>query len=272
MITYINRNTRYVDSIYSTEYSPDYPIQVADRLFLQKAYPDTIFQKIYHSELSEKKEYKYSDLGFYLCKQIIENLTDSSIYDYAYHSFYKYIGTSTMGYLPLNRFPRDRIVPTENDLVFRRQLLQGYVHYMGAAMLGGIGGHAGLFSNANDLAKMMQMYLQKGFYGGRRFFSQETFDLFNTCYFCEEGVRRGLGFDKPEPDETKIGPTILDVSAESFGHSGFAGTYTWADPESGILYVFLSNRIHPDQDNTRLYDMNVRTNIQQVIQDAIIQY
>jgi beta-glucosidase-like glycosyl hydrolase/CubicO group peptidase (beta-lactamase class C family) len=272
MITYVNRNTRYVDSIYSTEYSPDYPIQVAGRLFLQKAYPDTIFRKICHSELSGTKEYKYSDLGFYLCKQIIETLTDSSIYDYAYHNFYKYIGTGTLGYLPLNRFPRDRIVPTENDLVFRRQLLQGYVHDPGAAMLGGIGGHAGLFSNANDLAKIMQMYLQKGFYGGRRFISRETFDLFNTSYYHEEGVRRGLGFDKPEPDETKTGPTIPDVSASSFGHSGFTGTYTWADPESGLLYVFLSNRIYPDQDNTRLYDMNVRTNIQQVIQDAIIKF
>jgi CubicO group peptidase (beta-lactamase class C family) len=271
MNTYVNRNIRYADSIYAAEYSSAYPIQVANHLFLKKEYTDTIFRKIYLSELSEKKEYKYSDLGFYFMMQIIETMTDSSLDKYVYQNFYKYLGTGTMGFLPLTRFPPDRIVPTENDLVFRRQLLQGYVHDMGAAMLGGVAGHAGLFSDANDLAKIMQMYLQKGFYGGRRFFSPETFDLFNTCYYCDEGIRRGLGFDKPEPDEKKEGPTCRGVSPESFGHSGFTGTFAWADPVSGILYVFLSNRIHPDQDNTRIYDMNVRTNIQQLIQNAVIQ-
>jgi len=270
MNTYLNRNIRYIDSLYATEYSEDYPIPVADHLFLRKNYPDTIYRKIYESEVSEKKEYKYSDLGYYLLMQIIETMTDSSLSDYACHNFYKYIGAGTMGYKPLERFPRDRIVPTENDLVFRRQLLQGYVHDVGAAMLGGVGGHAGLFSDANDLAKIMQMYLQKGFYGGRRYISGEIIDLFNTCYYCGEGNRRGLGFDKPEPDTSKVSPASRGVSPESFGHSGFTGTYTWADPVSGILYVFLSNRVHPDQDNTKLYDMNVRTNIQQVILNAII--
>jgi beta-glucosidase-like glycosyl hydrolase/CubicO group peptidase (beta-lactamase class C family) len=267
--TYLNRNIRYVEGIYSESSSEDYPVPVADRLYLRKDYVDTIFQKIYQSEISDKKEYRYSDLGYYLLMQIIEAITDTSLADYAYENFYKYLGAGTMGYKPLERFPKDRIAPTENDLVFRHQMLQGYVHDVGTAMLGGVGGHAGLFSDANDLAKLMQMYLQRGCYGGRRYVSEETFNLFNTCHYCGEGVRRGLGFDKPEPDESKVGPSIPDISPESFGHSGFTGTYTWADPVTGIVYVFLSNRVHPDQDNTKLYDLNVRTNIQQIIYDAI---
>lgn len=175
---------------------------------------------------------------------------------------------NSMGYLPLQRFSKDEIVPTENDMAYRGQLIHGFVHDQGAAMQGGIGGHAGLFSNANDVAKMMQMYLQNGSYGDVTYFKPETISKFNTCYYCDQEVRRGVGFDKPQLDE--VGPTCGCVSMTSFGHSGFTGAYTWADPDSEIVYVFLSNRIFPSAENRFLLSENIRTNIQQIIYDAII--
>ncbi len=267
---FLNKNLKYKDNVYSETFSEDYPYQVAERLFMNRIYRDSIYYWNINSPLSGIKEYKYSDVGYYFFQQIIEELTDTSLYSYVYHNFYKYLGVNLTGYVPLKRFPKDRIAPTENDLYFRRQLLQGYVHDPGTAMMGGIAGHAGVFSNANDLAKIMQMYLQKGVYGGRRYFSEATFDLFNTCIYCNEGIRRGLGFDKPELDPEKEGPTCPGASPGSFGHSGFTGTLAWADPDFGIVYVFISNRVYPDQDNSKLYDLSTRTIIQQVLYDAII--
>ncbi len=266
---YANRNIQYKDSIYSNEYSMDYPTEVAQNLFIRKDYPDTITKKILGSDLLEKK-YRYSDLGYYFFKRIIEGITDTSLYSYVYYNFYSKIGATTMGYLPLNRYPKERIVPTENDVLFRRQLIQGYVHDPGAAMLGGIGGHAGIFTNANDLAKMMQVYLNHGSYGGYRFFSDTVVARFTNRAFTSNGNRRGLGFDKPELDRTKIGPTCKDASVASYGHSGFTGTLAWMDPDYNLCYIFLSNRIHPNQENSKLIEMDVRTKIQQVIYDSII--
>ena len=164
---------------------------------------------------------------------------------------------------------RSEIVPTENDVYYRNQLLHGYVHDMGAAMLGGVGGHAGLFSNSNDVAKIMQMYLQNGYYGGKRYLKSASIKKFNKRYYADQKNRRGLGFDKPQlnPD---IEATCGCVSDASFGHSGFTGTYTWADPKSRIVYVFLSNRVYPTMDNNGLIKENIRTKIQQLIQDAIL--
>jgi beta-N-acetylhexosaminidase len=215
--------------------------------------------------------YRYSDLGFYMFKQLIEAETDTMLYPYVWYNFYAPMGAETLGFLPLNRFPRQRIVPTENDLFFRRQLLQGHVHDMGAAMLGGISGHAGLFGNANDVAKMMQMYLNGGWYGEDRFIDSVTLSIYTSCYDCDNNNRRGLGFDRPASDEPDTGPACNDASPLSYGHSGFTGTLAWVDPAYGLVYIFLSNRIHPDQGNTKLIDENVRTRIQQVVYDAIIQ-
>jgi CubicO group peptidase (beta-lactamase class C family) len=146
-------------------------------------------------------------------------------------------------------------------------VIQGTVHDMGAAMQGGEGGHAGLFSNANDVAKIMQTFIQGGAYGNQRYFSPETIKTFNQCYFCSEGNRRGVGFDKPQLEGE--GSTCGCVSMNSFGHSGFTGTYTWADPDSELVYVFLSNRTYPTQENTKLVDSNLRTEIQRLIYDSI---
>ena len=163
-----------------------------------------------------------------------------------------------------------QIPPTEIDTYFRHSLIQGYVHDMTAAIEGGIDGHAGVFSNTIDVAKIMQMYLQKGTYGGITYFSPQTFETFNTCYFLEQGNRRGLGFDKPQL--TTEGPTCGCVSPSSFGHTGFTGIMTWADPQTELIYVFISNRTYPDSNSVnKLSKQNVRENIQQIIQNALIQ-
>ena len=267
---FLNKNLKYVEGAYAGEYSEQYPVQVAGGLFLNRDYHDSIMHRIINSELREDKEYLYSDLGYYFLCPIAEKLTGMPLEDYTLEQFYRPLGASYTGFHPLGRFPAGQITPTENDLVFRKQLLRGYVHDPGAAMLGGVAGHAGIFSNANDLAKIMQMYLNGGQYGGIEFIADSIIDRYNTCIHCEEGNRRGIGFDKPETDYEKEGPTCQCVSPASFGHSGFTGTLVWADPETGILYVFLSNKIHPDQDNPGLVEMDVRTNIQQVLHDALI--
>jgi len=269
--SYFIKDFKFKDNIFKSFYSEKFPIKVADNFYIEKSWPDTIYNRIFSSGLRDKNDYKYSDLGFMLFSRLIEKNTGSSLYHYVFDNFYKPLGASTLGFLPLNRFDKSRIVPTENDIIFRKQLVHGYVHDPGAAMLGGICGHAGLFSNANDLAKLMQMYLQKGLYGGVRYFKEGTIDYFSSSQFKESGNRRGLGFDKPEMDYTKTGPTCQCISGDSFGHTGFTGTIAWVDPDKQIVYIFLSNRVHPDQTNTKLIDNDVRTKIQKAIYNAIIE-
>lgn len=266
---YMTKHLKYIDGAFDRKFSLEFPIQVANSLYLNDSYRDTIYNRILNSEVSKRRDYKYSDLGYYLFYQMIEKLNDRPFYSMLSDKYYKPLGTTTLGFLPLNRFDKERIVPTENDILFRRQLLQGHVHDPGAAMLGGICGHAGLFSNANDLAKIMQMYLQGGVYGGAQFFQKETIDLFTSCPNCSSGNRRGYGFDKPKLKNHKYGPTCDEISEKSFGHTGFTGTMAWADPDKNIIYIFLSNRVHPDANNTKLIDMDVRTKIQEVIYEAI---
>jgi beta-N-acetylhexosaminidase len=270
--SYANKNISYLPGIYSKTRSDSFPDQVADSMYIVRTYRDSILHLIDRSELLKKKEYKYSDLGFIYMYELAEKLTKQKINDYVYQNFYKSLGASTLGYLPLTRFDRKRIAPTENDRVWRKQLVQGYVHDPVAAMLGGVSGHAGLFSNANDLAKMMQMYLQKGEYGGKRYFSPETIDLFTSCPACNEGNRRGLGFEKPEPNPAKESPVCRCVSLKSFGHTGFTGTMVWDDPETQVVYIFLSNRVFPDAVTNKLAELGVRGKIQRVISNAISGY
>jgi|TARA_B110000196_G_scaffold145126_1_gene125603 beta-N-acetylhexosaminidase len=257
------------DSLYRNIFSAKYPIKVAEDLYLHHSYSDSIMLQIVESDLLETTEYQYSDLGFYLLKDIIEERYNLPLNNLVDMTIYKPLGLATMGYLPKEKFEKDRIVPTEKDDYFRDQLLVGDVHDMGAAMLGGVGGHAGLFSNANDLAILMQMYLQEGKYADKQYFKSTTIKEYTKCQFCKDDNRRGAGFDKPALPDQEGGPTCKCVSLSSFGHSGFTGTLAWADPKTEIVYVFLSNRIHPDASNTKLLDMDVRTNIMQVIFDAI---
>jgi len=265
---FANRNVKYKDSTYQKYYSPGFPYQVADDLYMRKDLKDSLYRWIYDSEILSK-EYRYSGLGFYMFQQIIESITDTMLYPYVWHNFYHPLGAHTLGYKPLNRFPEERIIPTENDLFFRRQLLHGHVHDMGAAMLGGVSGNAGLFACANDLAKMMQMFLNGGWYGEKVYIDSTTLALYTSCFNCDDENRRGLGFDRPITEERDAGPACDDASARSYGHSGFTGTLAWVDPEYDLIYIFLSNRVHPNMANNRLIDQNIRTKVQQVVYDAL---
>jgi beta-glucosidase-like glycosyl hydrolase/CubicO group peptidase (beta-lactamase class C family) len=256
-------------NIYSKELKPGFNTRVAENMFIADFYRDSIFDTIVSSELRDKVEYKYSDVGYYLMCDAIEEITNQTFDLYVQDSFYIPLGLTTMGYLPLDRFPKNRIVPTEMDTAFRKQLVHGYVHDPGAAMLGGVSGHAGLFSDANDLAVIMQMLMQDGSYGGQKYLSAKTIHDFTRQQFPLDENRRGVCFDKPFPEYDSLGPCCESASGKSFGHSGFTGTYTWADPENGLVYVFLSNRVYPDADNWKIAKMDIRTDVHQAMYDIL---
>ncbi|AYN06471.1 glycoside hydrolase family 3 N-terminal domain-containing protein [Flavobacterium sp. 140616W15] len=247
----------------------DFSTKVADGLFIRNDYHDTIMKIIADSPLSLKKEYRYSDFTFIILKEYLERKTHKKLEELSQQNFYSTLGMNNTLYNPLDKFDRSNIAPTEIDNYFRHQVIQGYVHDMAAAMEGGVAGHAGIFSNAMDVAKMMQLFLQKGNYGNKQYFSEQTFDAFNTCYYADKGVQRGLGFDKRIE---KGGPTCACVSPSSFGHTGFTGNIAWVDPETEIVYVFLSNRTYPEviNEENKLSRGKIREDIQQIIQDAII--
>jgi len=242
-------------------------IKVTDKLYLRSDYQDSIQKTIIESDLLNRLRYRYSDLPYYILKKFIETHYDQPLDELVQQRFYKSLGANYTTYNPREKFSNTQIVPTEVDDYFRYQEVKGYVHDMGAAMQNGVGGHAGIFSNANDVAKLMQLYLQKGYYGGKRYLRTETLEKFNTCYFCEDDNRRGVGFDKPQLGDE--GPTCGCISMTSFGHSGFTGTYAWADPEEEIVYVFLANRTYPKAGKNRLLRENIRTEIQRLIYEAI---
>ncbi|WP_304144205.1 glycoside hydrolase family 3 N-terminal domain-containing protein [Mesoflavibacter zeaxanthinifaciens] len=255
---------------YRKEKTKGFTVKVMPDLYMRDDYKDSINGIIKDTDLLSRLRYRYSDLPYYILKQYIEKHYDKPLDELVQDHFYKSLGANYTTYNPSEKFSNKHIVPSENDDYYRFQTVQGYVHDMGAAMQGGVGGHAGIFSNANDIAKIMQLFLQKGFYGGKRYFKSETLDKFNTCYFCESDNRRGIGFDKPQLGN--VGPTCGCVSMTSFGHSGFTGTYAWADPETEIVYVFMANRTYPtSMGKNMLLRENIRTNIQEVIYEAIIE-
>jgi CubicO group peptidase (beta-lactamase class C family) len=266
---YLNRYTQYKKGYYSPKQDSLYPYPVAAGIYAARGMQDTIMASINKSPVDRRPQYKYSDLGFILLYKMVENMTGSSFDNYLNNTFYKSLGMSVLCFNPLKTTDLNKIVPTEEDQVFRKQLLRGYVHDPAAAMMGGVSGHAGLFSNANDLAKLMQMYLNKGSYGDIQYFKPETIVLFTAKQSGERDNRRGLGFDKPETDPSKPGPACRSVSEESYGHSGFTGTFVWVDPACQLVYIFLSNRVYPDANNNKLVEMNIRTKIQQAIYDGI---
>ena len=247
--------------------SDKFNIEVSKNLFLRTDYQDSIPKIIKDSELLERKRYRYSDFPYYILKKFIEQHYDRTLDQLVQSHFYESMGASNTLYNPYYKLSSKKIVPTEIDDYYRHQKVHGYVHDMGAAMQNGVGGHAGVFSNANDVAKIMQMYLQKGYYGGKRYLKPETIDKFNTCYYCDDNNRRGIGFDKPQLGDS--GPTCGCISMTSFGHSGFTGTYAWADPAEEIVYVFLANRTYPHAGKNLLLRENIRTEIQRLIYEAI---
>jgi beta-N-acetylhexosaminidase len=268
----IKKNGNFRHGTFVSQYEKRYPLEVAQGLYINKNYRKKMFNEIKRSSLGEKK-YVYSDLTFIIAPEIIERLTGQKWYNFVNDSIYKKIGAAEMGFNPYKRFPLSRIVPTEYDSLFRKQLLQGTVHDEGAAMLGGISGHAGLFSNAGDLMKLMELYRRMGEYGGEQLISRSVMEEYTRVQFPENNNRRGLGFDKPLLDNSKQQEKdaypAKSASPESFGHSGYTGTFVWVDPVSEISYVFLCNRVYPTRKNEELYNMNIRSEILQAIYDSI---
>ncbi|MDN3493151.1 glycoside hydrolase family 3 N-terminal domain-containing protein [Winogradskyella bathintestinalis] len=246
-----------------------FEIEVTNTLFMRNDYKDSIQKIIQESDLLSSLRYRYSDLPYYILSDYLEDFYGKPLSEIVEDRFYKSLGANYTTYNPRKKFSLKNIVPTEIDNYFRYSKVHGYVHDMGAAMQNGVGGHAGIFSNANDVAKIMQMYLQKGFYGGKRYLENDTVDKFNYCYYCGNNNRRGVGFDKPQLGEE--GPTCGCLSMSSFGHSGFTGTYAWADPEEEIVYIFLANRTYPQAGKNLLLRENIRTEIQRLIYEAIIE-
>ncbi len=257
------------DKIFSTDSSAKFSLKVCDSLYISADYKKTVFGQIKKSALLDKKQYKYSDLSFYIYPQIVEKYTKMDFEEFLDDNFYKKLGANSICYNPLRFYSKNQIAPTEYDKYFRKHLIHGYVHDEGAALLGGVSGHAGLFANANDLAKLAQMYLNYGTYGGDNYIDSTLLKKWTSYQFADLGNRRGIIFDKPLLHNPEWGTPCTSVSKSSFGHSGFTGTFVWADPETGILFVFLSNRVYPTRDNKKLLHYNIRTNMQQVIYDAV---
>ena len=259
--------------VFKSQPTQKFNIRISEHLFMNKDFRKMMFDTICQAELLPRKRYVYSGLSFYLYPDIISQLTYKSYEKYITDNFYRPLGAHTVSYNPYKHFPLTRIVPTETDDFFRMEKLRGYVHDEGAAMMGGISGNAGLFGTTNDLAKIFQMYLNKGYYGGRRYIKEETINEFTRIQYPNNDNRRGLGFDKPLIDnhknELEDAYPAVDASEKSFGHSGFTGTFAWADPENGLLYIFMSNRVHPTRNNTKLYELNIRTAMHQLIYDNL---
>jgi CubicO group peptidase (beta-lactamase class C family) len=251
--------------------SEKYQVRVSSNLYASTDLKQQLFKDIVGSPLWNRKEYHYSDLGFSLIPTVAERLTGEEFQEFLNREFFAPLGAITTGYKPYERFPMNQLVPTELDATFRKELIQGYVHDELAASLGGVSGNAGLFSTANDLAKVMQMYLQMGYYGGKLYFNPNTVREFTKVQFPGSSNRRALGFDKPNPgipgEKNKF--PAADSSPASYGHSGFTGTFVWNDPENQLLFIFLSNRVYPTRKNLMLTELNIRTEMQQAIYEAI---
>ncbi|MFZ9386438.1 MAG: glycoside hydrolase family 3 N-terminal domain-containing protein [Chitinophagaceae bacterium] len=256
-------------AIYRSRPEPGFTVRVAENIYMRNDWEDTMFNRILKSPLGPLNKYVYSDNDFIFLGKIVEQISGTTLDQYVQKTFYKPMGMWTTGFKPLERFPAEKMVPTETEQHFRRQTTQGDVHDEGASMFGGVAGHAGLFSNAYDLAMLYQMLLNGGEFNGNRFLKKETIDLF-TAYHSKVS-RRGYGFDKPEKDNaTRKEPYPSSmVSPGAFGHTGFTGTCVWVDPKYNIVYVFLSNRVYPTRSNNRLGQMSIRGKIQDAIYRAM---
>lgn len=266
----IDASGKPLANFYSTYPTDSFNIRVADNLFMRNDWRDTLYKRITASAVAAGNKYVYSDNDFIYLGKLVEAVSGMPLNEFAKKEFYAPLGLNAVGFRPREYLPLNQIAPTENELQFRGQLIQGDVHDPGAAMFGGVSGHAGLFSNAHDIAVIMQMLLNGGLMNGKQCLKRETIDLF-TAYHSAAS-RRGLGFDKPEKDNgSRPDPyPCLEASPLSFGHTGFTGTCTWADPAKKIVYVFLSNRVTPNGDNPLLSKMNVRSTIQDIIYQSIL--
>jgi beta-N-acetylhexosaminidase len=263
----LDKNGKINSKYYNKTANKLFPLQVADSLYAKIGVEKLVLQAIQKIDLLPKKTYLYSDLPFVLSTFLVKKISKENLATFASKNIYKPLGANSLVFNPLQKYSKQEIVPTEYDSVFRRQQIHGTVHDETAALLGGVSGNAGLFGNANDLAKLMQLYLQQGLYGGKTYFKAETLLEFTRNQYGWEGAgnHRGLGFNRPSMNPQPTGHTAIAASEQSFGHSGFTGTYTWADKENGLLFIFLSNRVYPTRENKKLMTLNLRTEILQKI-------
>jgi beta-glucosidase-like glycosyl hydrolase/CubicO group peptidase (beta-lactamase class C family) len=270
----LKEDSTFKSGIFNDYHNKKFALPVSDSMYMNRHYVKEMFREIRDSKTGSKK-YIYSDLAFILSAEIIESLTDSTIDKFAPQNIYRPLGAFNITYNPLGKYPKDRIVPTEYDSLFRKQLVRGTVHDEGAAMLGGVSGHAGLFATGNDLLKLIEMYRRGGEYGGVRILSHEVLNEYTRVQFPENDNKRGLGFDKPSLPNDSIPPEDIypcpSASPSSFGHSGFTGTFIWVDPDAELSYVFLSNRVYPTRNNSKLSDLSIRGKILQAAYDSIIE-
>ena len=248
--------------------------QAYDDLYIKDQFEEKIFRSITKSDVSQEKKYKYSGLAFLIFPQLIKELTGQSYEYYIQKNFYLPIGAVGLTFKPETRNLPFPIVPTEFDSIYRKSLVKGWVHDENASLLGGISGNAGLFGRAIDVYKMMQLYQNYGHFENQKYLDETTVIEFTKTQFPENNNRRGLGFDKPLLNNANLPseeayPARLS-SPESFGHSGFTGTFVWADPEYQLVYIFLSNRVYPSREHRNLYELNIRSSVQQVFYEAIL--
>ena len=265
----LNRKEKPKSRFYKSNSKSTFSTRVSENLFLKSNYREKIFKSILDSELRDSLEYKYSDLPFYFLKFWFEDLYNKPLNILANEKIFEPLGLKRTMFNPHESISLEEIVPSERDDFFRYSKLHGYVHDEGAAMLGGISGHAGLFSNAYEVAIVLQAMIQKGSYNNQRLFSENSFNTFNYCYYCDNDNRSGVGFDKPQV-EGKHGSTFGGVSMNSFGHYGYTGSIAWADPDEEIIFIFLSNRTYPTRKNTLLQTSNVRTRAQEIVYKSLI--
>jgi len=269
--TTLRKNGNFKWRTFSRKASKRFPILITDQLYLHRSYKKRIYKGIKQSKLTEKKEYRYSGLSFLLYPDLVQDQTGVPFQEFLYQTFYQPLGADRLVFNPLHHFPKEEIVPTEVDLYFRNTTVHGRVHDENAAMLDGISANAGLFGNALSVAKVLQLLLNKGSYGGKQYLQPSTIQEFTRCQYCEEGNRRGLGFDKPLIEYDKKAAYIAQAaSPDSYGHSGFTGTFYWIDPQEDLFVIFLSNRVHPTRDNRKLYKLNIRPSLHQAVYRSVI--
>lgn len=269
----LNRNKTLKSRFVKKNSKNNYTNQAYDNIFVKNRFRNKMYRQINNSKVSDIKKYKYSGLPFLLFPKIISDITNENYTDYLQENFYKPLGANTLGFIPKTKNFINNIVPTEIDSLFRKDLTTNWVHDENAALMGGISGNAGLFGSALDLAKIMQMYSNYGHYDYKQYISKSTLKEYTKIQFPENENRRGLGFDKPliGNDTLPISEAYPapEVSAESFGHSGFTGAFVWADPKSDLVFIFLSNRVYPSRTHRNIYNLNVRPKVQQVFYQAI---
>jgi beta-N-acetylhexosaminidase len=259
---YVQPGGQLQPQFFQPDSSASFPLPVALGVWGSRALPQRMYQGIATSPLNVKSGYVYSDFSFMLYPYYVQQATGKPLDQFVGEEIYQPLGASTLGFNPKNRYPVRRIAPTEYDSVFRKKLVHGTVHDENAAMLGGVSGHAGLFGNANDLAKLVQLFLWQGRYGGQQLIRPETLAEYTRCQFCPDN-RRALGFDKPDPQNPALN-AARSASPRSYGHTGFTGTYFWVEPDQDLFVILLTNRVNPTRRNNKLGELGVRSALLQL--------